>query len=62
MPERPGREFLLKELFDGFGYETTEDGERWRGCTITRVDCRLELFDGDGGSMGERPVVWATEP
>ena len=23
---------------------------------------RLELFDGDGGSMGERPVAWATEP
>ena len=23
---------------------------------------RLELFDGDGGSMGERPVEWATEP
>ena len=21
-----------------------------------------ELFDGDGGSMGERPVAWATEP
>lgn len=58
----PREGILLKELFDGFGYETTEDGERWRGCTITRADCRLELFDGDGGSMGERPVAWATEP
>lgn len=58
----PREGILLKELFDGFGYETTEDGEPWRDCTITRADCRLELFDGDGGSMGERPVVWATEP
>ena len=53
---------LLQELFFGSGYETADGGERWRGCTITRADCRLELFDGDGGSMGERPVVWATEP
>lgn len=58
----PREGILLKELFDGFGYETTEDGEPWRDCTITRADCRLELFDGDGGSMGERPVAWATEP
>lgn len=53
---------LLQELFFGSGYETADGGERWRGCTITRADCRLELFDGDGGSMGERPVAWATEP
>ena len=52
---------LLQELFFGSGYETADGGERWRGCTITRADCRLELFDGDGGSMGERPVVWGTE-
>ena len=52
---------LLQELFFGSGYETADGGERWRGCTITWVDRRLELFDGDGGSMGERPVVWATE-
>ena len=53
---------LLQELFFGSGYETADGGERWRGCTITWVDRRLELFDGDGGSMGERPVAWATEP
>ena len=53
---------LLQELFFGSGYEAAEDGERQRTCTITRADCRLELFDGDGGSMGERPVAWATEP
>ena len=53
---------LLQELFFESGYELADGGERWRGCTITRVDCRLELFDGDGGSMGERPVAWATEP
>lgn len=52
---------LLQELFFESGYELADGGERWRGCTITRADCRLELFDGDGGSMGERPVVWATE-
>ena len=58
-----GREaVLLQELFFGSGYEAAEDGERQRTCTITRADCRLELFDGDGGSMGERPVAWATEP
>ena len=57
-----GREpVLLQELFFGSGYEAAEDGERQRTCTITRADCRLELFDGDGGSMGERPVVWGTE-
>ena len=44
------------------GYELADGGERWRGCTITRADGRLELFDGDGGSMGERLVAWATEP
>lgn len=53
---------LLQELFFESGYELADGGERWRGCTITRADCWLELFDGDGGSMGERPVVWATEP
>ena len=53
---------LLQELFFESGYELADGGERWRGCTITREDCRLELFDGDGGSMGERPVAWATEP
>ena len=53
---------LLQELFFESGYELADGGERWRGCTITRADCRLELFDGDGGSMGERPVAWATEP
>ena len=53
---------LLQELFFESGYELADGGERWRGCTITREDCRLELFDGDGGSMGERPVEWATEP
>ena len=53
---------LLQELFFEGGYELADGGERWRGCTITRADCRLELFDGDGGSMGERPVAWATEP
>lgn len=53
---------LLQELFFGSGYETADGGERWRDCTITWADCRLELFDGDGGSMGERPVAWATEP
>ena len=52
---------LLQELFFESGYELADGGERWRDCTITRADCRLELFDGDGGSMGERPVVWATE-
>ena len=52
---------LLQELFFENGYETADGGERWRECTITRADCRLELFDGDGGSMGERPVVWAAE-
>ena len=57
-----GREaVLLQELFFESGYETADGGERWRDCTITRADCRLELFDGDGGSMGERPVVWGTE-
>ena len=53
---------LLQELFFESGYELADGGKRWRGCTITRADCRLELFDGDGGSMGERPVAWATEP
>ena len=53
---------LLQELFFESGYELADGGERWRDCTITWVDCRLELFDGDGGSMGERPVAWATEP
>lgn len=53
---------LLQELFFESGYELADGGERWRGCTITRADGRLELFDGDGGSMGERLVAWATEP
>ena len=57
----PREAVLLRELFDGFGYETTEDGDAWRGCAITRADWRLELLDEAGTSMGTVPVALAEE-
>ena len=57
--EDPREAVFLMELVYGGGYEDVDTGEDvLRECTLTRTEYRLELFDANGASMGEYPIVW----
>lgn len=58
--EDPQEAVFLMELVYGGGYEDVDTGgDVWaRECTLTRTEYRLELFDANGASMGEYPIVW----
>lgn len=58
--EDPREAVFLMELVYSGGYEDVDNGGDIRGrvCTLTRTEYRLELFDANGASMGEYPIVW----